>query len=84
MTAAMQAHLRLLERTPRERIHTHIRSYRDRMQGQRLGKVPIALLQEVKALRDEGLPMTKIMRDLKMGEKLYKRIERLILDRGNT
>lgn len=79
MTEAQRAHFRLLSSTPRERIHTHERSFVDRQHGKKIGAVPAVLVEEVRGMiLNDGKSRMAVCRELAMGDRLYARILRTI------
>lgn len=82
MTEAQRAAFRILCSTPRERVHTHHhKPLPVRIQGKHLGEVPDGLIDEVKRLADTGASREAICRELRMGDRLYRRIRSIIAER---
>lgn len=85
MTEAQRAAFRILCSTPRERVHTHsARPFAERKQGARVGRIPDELVAEVKALQLQGLCQRDILQRLTMGDKLYRRINRILDERTSV
>ncbi len=78
MNPAIAAHIRLLESTPRERIHTHHRAFIERRQGVRVGTVPQYLIDDTIRLMAAKKTRKEILDELGIGERLYYRIARII------
>lgn len=79
MIEALRAHIRMLETVPRERIRTHHHQpLPERIQGKHLGEIPEGLIEEVKRHLATGASREVICRELRMGDRLYRRIRTTI------
>lgn len=81
MSAALKAHMRLIETTPRERITTHQRSYSPpRMQGRSYPNgFPRDMLEEFKSLVDRGYTYSQIRKRMQIGPRTYYRLRIVIV-----
>ena len=78
MSPAIAAHVRLLERTPRERIRTHERVFAPQpLQGQKYpnGQIPDDLVREYGSLVAKGYGYTYIRDALKVGTLTMRKLK---------
>lgn len=85
MSPALRAHLRLLEATPRERIHTHERQFHDGAQGKRYPNgIPHFMVDEYARLRAKGMTIETIRATMQIGLPTLRRIREMLENRNGT
>lgn len=82
MSAALKAHIRLLESLPRERVTTHERKYAERGPGKTYpAGFPKYLIDEFQQMTERGIGYTEIRRRLQIGPRTYYKLRILIVGR---
>ena len=74
----LQAHLRLLENTPKERIRTHERTFRDSSGGGGTRRdLPMELIQEYRRMVLAGFTMKEVRKQLQVGTDALRNLARM-------